>query len=577
MAECNVSHAPSSNTRQYLIPKEIMSALSAIGQTKGKSHAIKHFVGGLIAGAYVSFGGMYAISAAGGIDPTVRGDNPAISKLLIGVTFWTALILIVCCGGELFTGNLMYLLLARIERRVTTLQMVRNWVVVFVGNFLGCACLAYFLGYLTDFYAKEPYLSFVKSVAESKVAKSFGVLFLRGVGANWMVCCAVCFAVASQDQISRIVSCFLPIGLFAVVGFEHCVANMFYGPLGMFYGAEVDFGEFLYKNIIPVALGNFVGGALLCGVGLWFLHIYQLPGEGGRPHRASLDEEETEETEKKGSLEELKDLKMSKSSELARRPSRLFTHLNTFMNVPTSPDSAQVGSKDMRIKDPLLDRLSHILEDMDMEDGGKPPPGAFRFGKYSKNLDVALSESDGFPVVYFAKRYMRKNGEVMKMRVAAAIITEEQAEELSGLAYEHEAVSHGESRVVSITDNEKEASENVTDIPTAFSATPGPPKTMKRIVSRLRLIGGQQKGTVLGEGMVSMQWDGKKKVEECKLYSLDRPFAAMFGYRATEMVGMTLHELTYGEDNSVSTLQLKQGLKKAKSRLRRISEAVLQH
>lgn len=276
MVESNVSHSESAAHRNYLIPKEIFVAILAIGQYKANAPLWRTILASFYAGFFVVFGGLLALTVSGGLQPTFAKDFPMVPKVLTGFTFWIALILILTYGGELFTGNLMYLVLARMNNRVTTRQVLTNWFISYIGNFLACVGGAYFLGYLTEFYKEEPYHSYVLKVAETKVLKyNWGVLVLRGIGANWLVCMAVCLAVASQDQLSRTVSAFLPVFVFATVGFEHCIANMFFVPLGLMYGAKTTFGEFVANNLIPVTIGNFIGGPIMCGLGLHFLYQVQ--------------------------------------------------------------------------------------------------------------------------------------------------------------------------------------------------------------------------------------------------------------------------------------------------------------
>jgi formate/nitrite transporter FocA (FNT family) len=146
---------------------------------------------------------MCAITAAGGLDPTFAKNNPSVPKFIVGLTFWIALILIMTLGGELFTGKLMYVFLARLHGRCTTLQMLTNWLIVFWGNFAACAFCGFILAYKGELYAQEPYLSYVKSLTMHKVELDWDVIVCRAIGANWMVCCAVCLFIASQDAPSR--------------------------------------------------------------------------------------------------------------------------------------------------------------------------------------------------------------------------------------------------------------------------------------------------------------------------------------------------------------------------------------
>eukprot|EP00735_Rhodelphis_limneticus_P015082 TRINITY_DN9235_c0_g1::TRINITY_DN9235_c0_g1_i1::g.13272::m.13272 TRINITY_DN9235_c0_g1::TRINITY_DN9235_c0_g1_i1::g.13272 ORF type:complete len:300 (+),score=68.42,sp/Q50568/FDHC_METTF/36.91/1e-39,Form_Nir_trans/PF01226.12/3e-68 TRINITY_DN9235_c0_g1_i1:226-1125(+) len=226
----------------------------------------------VLAGVFVSFGGFSALSAAGGISAELRHEHPGISKILIGTYFPVALILIVGYGGELFTGNTMYFTNGWLHKKVSAYDVLRNWVLVFTGNFVGCVLSAYFFGYLVQLYEPEPWKSFVIGAAEHKVEPDFGVNFVKAIPANWLVCLAVCLNIASQDMASKIMACWVPVTAFAIPGFEHVIANQFFVTLGMMYGADISIRTFFYKSILAPLLGNIIGGGLMCGASLVFLH-----------------------------------------------------------------------------------------------------------------------------------------------------------------------------------------------------------------------------------------------------------------------------------------------------------------
>ncbi len=180
----------------------------------------------------------------------------------------------------------MYVFLARLHGRCTTLQMLTNWLIVFWGNFAACAFCGFILAYKGELYASEPYLSYLKSLTMHKVELDWDVIVCRAIGANWMVCCAVCLFIASQDQMSRTISCFLPVFIFALIGFEHCIANQFYVSLGLMYGADSTLGDFIWRNLIPAIIGNFIGGALICGGGMHLLFLYDTESHDVTPPTA---------------------------------------------------------------------------------------------------------------------------------------------------------------------------------------------------------------------------------------------------------------------------------------------------
>lgn len=272
MVTSNISHSTASESRQYLTPKEILHTMIQMGVHKAHTPIWKTIVGSFYAGMGVVFGGMIAVTGAGGINASYSKAQPAVAKLIVGFTFWVALALIVTVGGELFTGNLLYMTLARIYNKVTTFECLRNWTIVFFGNYVACGTGAYFLGYLTDFYWEDPWKTWLFNTVLHKVEFDWNVAVLRGIGANWMVNTAVIFTIASQDQVSRIVSCFLCVFIFATIGYEHCIANQFYISLGQMYGVDIPLRDFLYTNLIPVAIGNYIGGPMFCGLGLFAMN-----------------------------------------------------------------------------------------------------------------------------------------------------------------------------------------------------------------------------------------------------------------------------------------------------------------
>ncbi|KAG9093000.1 hypothetical protein FS749_015268 [Ceratobasidium sp. UAMH 11750] len=189
---------------------------------------------GLLAGIWVGFGGLAAVSAAGGIPEDVRDRWVMLPKLLMGAFFAFALHLIIMFGGELFTGNTMILSIGVYNRVVPLKLLAINWIVVYIGNWSGCLITSYFFGYLTDLFASESYRSYLASVTLSKLEDhGWGVLFLKAIPANAMVCMAVMLGMASRDSAGKIMALWFPVVMFVLCGFEHCVANMFFTSIGL--------------------------------------------------------------------------------------------------------------------------------------------------------------------------------------------------------------------------------------------------------------------------------------------------------------------------------------------------------
>lgn len=233
---------------------------------------------GFLAGAYIALGGFLALVIGGGV-PALKAANPGLQKLLFGGVFPVGLMFVVIAGAELFTGNAAVLIPALLRRRITWQQLAKNWGLSYVANFAGSLLVAWLLAYQTGLLLDEPWLSSCRAIAEGKVAQPFWPLFCKAIGCNWLVCLAVWLAAAIEDGAGKLLAIWFPIMAFVALGFEHCVANMFFVPSGIFYGADLSWGAFLLNNLLPVTLGNLVGGGLFVG-GLYGW-LYTTPEKDG--------------------------------------------------------------------------------------------------------------------------------------------------------------------------------------------------------------------------------------------------------------------------------------------------------
>ncbi|ORX90958.1 fdhC protein [Basidiobolus meristosporus CBS 931.73] len=221
---------------------------------------------GFMAGVFVALIGTFAYTAGGGLDPAFTAVYPSLQKIIYGACFSSALLFIIMFGGDLFTGNSMIMFVGVIHRKVTILQLAWNWFLIFFSNLAGALLATYLFAYLTDQFAAEPWLSWVVHNAEHKISYSFGVAFLKAIPANAFVCFGVYLGLTARDITGKFICFWWPVFAFAVCGFEHSIANMFYIPVGMLYGAHVTVADFIVKNLIPVVLGNIVGGAVVVGL-----------------------------------------------------------------------------------------------------------------------------------------------------------------------------------------------------------------------------------------------------------------------------------------------------------------------
>lgn len=252
-------------------PNEVIDNVIALGQKKHKTPWIKIAILGCLAGIYISMGALLSSLFAAGFGGAALA-NPALPKLLAGAAFPVGLMLVVLVGAELFTGNTAYLMPATVRRAVPLSYFLKNWALVFLTNFIGAFLFDYFLVYRAGIMTAEPYVGYITKVAEYKTSLDWMQVMLRGIGANWMVCLAVWLGFSSRSMLGRLVGIWWPVMAFVAIGFEHSIANMFYIPTGILYGANVTWWSFVWDNLIPSTVGNIIGGALF--VGCLYTYLY---------------------------------------------------------------------------------------------------------------------------------------------------------------------------------------------------------------------------------------------------------------------------------------------------------------
>ena len=246
-------------------PKEVVDIVSTLAEAKGQYKIKKTLMLAFLAGAYVAFGGLLAIIVGGG-SPGIAAENPGITKFIFGATFPLGLILVVVVGAELFTGNNAYFIPNVLNKKQSIGVVLKNWGLVYVGNFIGAIFVAYVVTYLTHIVSSSPYTDSVHQLALGKTSHTFLVTFLKGIGANWLVCLAVWQGMAAKGTPGKILAIWLPVMAFVTMGFEHSIANMYFIPLAIVEGVDIPWTTFIVKNLIPATLGNIVGGAVFVGM-----------------------------------------------------------------------------------------------------------------------------------------------------------------------------------------------------------------------------------------------------------------------------------------------------------------------
>ncbi len=270
-----------------LSPAEMATKAEASGIAKVTKPTAQLLVLAVLAGAYISLGGIFYTTVVAGTGALPYG----VKRLLGGVAFCLGLILVVVGGAELFTGNSL-IAMAWANRKVTTSQLLRNWGLVYVGNFAGSlatAGLMFLTGQYT-FGGGAVGLTAL-SAGNSKCALAFVPAVALGIMCNILVCLAVWLCYSARSTADKILAILFPISAFVAASFEHSVANMYFIPIALFIKAgaadgfwaaigksAIDFpdltwGNFLLRNLLPVTLGNVIGGALLVGGAYWFVYL----------------------------------------------------------------------------------------------------------------------------------------------------------------------------------------------------------------------------------------------------------------------------------------------------------------
>jgi formate transporter len=265
-------------------PKTIAETVaSTIGVGKVTSPWFSVFVLGVLAGAYIGFGGLLSTSVS--FDLAARAGI-GIQKLVAGAAFSLGLMLVVIAGAELFTGNNL-MVSSVMSGEITAKNMCQRWTLVFAANFAGSLLLA------ALFYSSGLWKSgggalgsAAVAIGYAKVNLSFGEALVRGIGCNWLVCLAVWMALAARQTIGKIFAIFFPIMGFVAIGFEHCIANMYFIPAAIllntyagipapvgFDPASLGWFTFLWENLLPVTLGNIIGGAVFVGLSYWGAYL----------------------------------------------------------------------------------------------------------------------------------------------------------------------------------------------------------------------------------------------------------------------------------------------------------------
>jgi formate/nitrite transporter len=247
-------------------PPVIAERVELSGVGKVRLGCLQTLTLAVLAGAFIAFGAML-------FTLVMTGSNLGLGpgRLLGGIAFSLGLVLVVIAGAELFTGNNL-IVMAWADRKISGSELLRNWVLVYIGNLVGAVATAVFVYWSGTLGMGDGAVARTAlSIALAKVSLPYEQAFIRGILCNALVCLAVWLSYAARSVAGKILAIILPISAFVALGFEHSIANMYFIPLGMMLGDTISLSQ-LAGNLLPVTAGNIIGGSVLVGLVYWIAY-----------------------------------------------------------------------------------------------------------------------------------------------------------------------------------------------------------------------------------------------------------------------------------------------------------------
>lgn len=277
--------AQASSALVFKVPQQINAFSFDTAVRKAERPSLALFLLGILGGAFIAFASEGSNMAA--FNLLAAPETYGLGRCVAGVVFPTGLMLVMLAGAELFTGNTL-MIAPLVQRKICLSGMLRNWWWVYVGNFVGSVFIAHMMVESGLFNHGASLLGGVTiRIAHGKVSFPFLSAFYLGVMCNWLVCLAVWLCYGAATMTGKIFGIFFPIWLFITSGFEHSIANMYYVPAGIMAKANASWAAasgipadalealswsgFVINNLLPVTLGNIVGGGLFVGMAYWFV------------------------------------------------------------------------------------------------------------------------------------------------------------------------------------------------------------------------------------------------------------------------------------------------------------------
>jgi formate transporter len=277
-------------TFDALPPAEMARRAEAVGESKAALPAATLFALAVLAGAFIAMGAAFATTVTAGTAGLAYG----VVRLLAGVTFSVGLILVIVGGAELFTGNTL-MIMAWSSRRISTVRMIRNWAIVYAGNMVGAFAAALLVVWGKQYtFGKGAVGLQALAIGASKTNLGFGQAVVLGIVCNALVCIAVWLCFSARTTADRILAIVPPISAFVAGGFEHSVANMYFIPVALLIKRDgawlhstsgvpdlhtLTWERYLVDNLLPVTIGNIIGGTVLVGAVYWFVYLRGARGD----------------------------------------------------------------------------------------------------------------------------------------------------------------------------------------------------------------------------------------------------------------------------------------------------------
>ena len=273
-----------SNSGSVKTPKDTLQAVYKAGIYKAALPLHLLCIQSFIAGTYIALAGHMFLQLNGG--------------LLGAIFFPTGIIATVFTSAELFTGDALVFVASVLGNKVSVWSLLRNWTVSWIFNFMGCLVWAYILGYSSG--ALDAQRDFAIALAMKKVKASWIQIFIKAIGANFLVCLGVWQATCAEEAAGKILALWFPVSGFVIMGFDHVIANQFLIPMGMMFGADISIPHLLIHALLPATLGNIVGGGICIGAVYWYVFdsmgdsIYLLSRIRWHPNTKIVDLKEEE-------------------------------------------------------------------------------------------------------------------------------------------------------------------------------------------------------------------------------------------------------------------------------------------